>query len=98
MNPLLAKQLNDITHMVRELRDLFRDRHAQLTEHERQRQEAIQEGWQLKSEVAILKRQGEDYERLQSELKALRSRLSKTKEGLSRILNFAKALGNEYRQ
>lgn len=101
MNPLVKRQFELIQEQIAELRDLLKEqkeeKESALEKKQEEKDSLRKDLWSYRKEAITLGRISEDYDTVVAENEAFREERKTLREGLERVLNYAKALEGVFR-
>ena len=97
MEPLLNKELEHITKQLKSVRELLDRRTGQLKKSDATSAERLQVSWGHQKRATTLERIEKDYDVVEAENRAAREERAELREGLSRLLEYTKALAETLR-
>lgn len=97
MEPLLDKELEHITKQLNSVRELLEKRTGELKKSDATAADRLQVSWGHQKRASTLERYEEDYDAVEAENKAAREERAELREGLSRLLEYTKALAEALR-
>lgn len=96
MNPLIARQLAEISKSIATLQELATRYNRALAKQNQEKDQLLQQRWRYQREASTLKRLREDYEELETQSHEYRQREKLLAERLRRILAYTKTLRSQF--
>ena len=96
MNPLILRQLEDIRSAVAELGDVLKDTRASSDKIAGERDAIRRDNWTQSKELATLRRRTRDFADIEEENQEFQGQRRELRERLHRVLDYTKALTDEF--
>jgi chromosome segregation ATPase len=98
MNPLIQRQVEDIRSAVVELGEILRDARARTDKIADERDAIRRDNWSQSKELATLRRRTRDFAAIEEENQKFQGQRQELRERLSRVLDYTKALTDEFQR
>lgn len=97
MNPFTDKVLDTIEGRIKDLREALEAKDTDIARHVAEKEAMQQELWTVRKELSTLRQVTRDYDGLQMKNEVYEAERDGMKEGVTRILRYARALGEAHR-
>jgi cell shape-determining protein MreC len=94
---LIEQQLEDMAASIEALHDVLEKAKAHVEKQRNDRETALREQWRLQKEASAMRHLQEEYDALFEENERFRGDRHRLREGLRRVLTYARSLAHEYR-
>jgi chromosome segregation ATPase len=96
MNPLIQRQLGDIRSAVAELGEILKDSRVRTDKIADERDVIRRDNWTQSKELATLRRRTKDFSDIEEENQKFQGQRQELRDRLNRVLDYTKALTDEF--